>query len=360
MILKHNWENYPQIESILIKIYQKSVIKLKENNYDIKYANEFIEDIEDYIMCTLSFNYNLNKVIKALENIEYISFQKESQDKELKKIIPIYSKKMPVISCQSKILINKDLEATENLTERDRRKLYLFHGLTHNILNFKNDETYEFSKLYSEIFIDETEKKETETIVYNGWLLLEYAISEEIAERFIYFLIKKPRPKYNYSTNERNIIIDENHIVSNLEFVRMFQPILINFGKTIGNIGTIFEHSKEIIIYKMLKKAFNEDITNQIIDDYFIRNDQIALYQILYLMGLLLNAECSKYNIKVLPNLTTTVDENNYFFEEIKNLTSKLTTLSETEKKEPNLRIAEINDITKHKILKLVKDKEIY
>ena len=81
----------------------------------------------------------------------------------------------------------------------------------------------------------------------------------------------------------------------------MFQPILINFGKTIGNIATTYDHSKELIIYQILKKSFNENITNQIIDEYFIRNDQLELYQMLYLMGLLLNAEYSKYHIKILP-----------------------------------------------------------
>ena len=53
----------------------------------------------------------------------------------------------------------------------------------------------------------------------------------------------------------------------------------------------------------------------------------------LYLMGLLLNAEYSKYHIKILPELVTTIDENNYFFEKLKQLSTKLTTLGKIEKK---------------------------
>lgn len=359
MLFKYNWKNQKEIETILTKIYQNSIIKLKEDGYNEEYAKEFVEDLEDYLICTISFKYNLTKVINALKNLEYISFQKISSYSEFKNIIPIHSKNLPVISYESKILLNDSLETDQNLTKRERRKLYLFHGLTHNVLNFKNDITKEFSQLYSVVFQDEELSKQTETIVYNGWLLLEYAVSQEIAERYTYYLLKKPRPKYNINTDESSIIIDEHYIISNLEFVRMFQPILVNFGKSISSLSTLYNYSQEIIIYNFLKRSMNGDFPKEIIEEYFIRNNQIKLYQMLYLMGLLLNAEYSKYNLKIVPKLITTVKQNNYFFEQIEKISNRLITLSKTSPIEPDLKIEKLNDITKYKILKLVKDKEI-
>lgn len=360
MLFKYSWTKFPEIEKSLIKIYENSKIKLEEENYDKSYAQEFINNIEEFLCCIISLNYNLSKVTKSLENLEYVSFQKKAYPKIFSNIISISTNNPPVINCKTKILLDYNLEGNERLNAKERRKMYLFHGLAHNVLNFQNDKTEKFSQIYNNVLSDTGYQEYAKDIVNSGWLLLEEAISQEIAEKFTYFITKKQRPKFNFNKESNETIINNDKILSNLEFCRMFQPIEINFGKVISKIGSIHDYSQEIIIYDLLKMSINGNFSENVINEYIYKNKELELYQMLYLMGILLNAEYSKYNLNIIPKFNTTKEENNKCFELLETLTDKSITLSRIDYPKGESKTIKENDIIKYKLLKLIKCKRIY
>ena len=118
----------------------------------------------------------------------------------------------------------------------------------------KSKKTLEFSKIYSKYLRYNISK--TETIVNNGWLLIEDVLSQELAEKITYYALNKVRPQCRPGLENEEFPISGSKISSNLEMYRVFQSLLVNFGLTLGKISTIYDYSEKAIINDLLKYAF--------------------------------------------------------------------------------------------------------
>ena len=353
MELNYDWDNYASVIDFLNNLYDNTVVSLIEKGYDIKYANEFINDIEDYLYYFKIHNYNLNNIIHKLEDIQVIEFYDSL-------IINNHNDNIkfpPVINKTIKILLNTNIQGDKRLSSRERRRLYLYQGLSHSLMSIKSKKTIEFSEIFSKYLRYNTSL--TETIVNNGWLLIEDVLSQELAEKITYFALDKIRPQYRSGLENEEFPISGSKISSNLEMYRMFQSLLINFGLTLGKISNIYDYSEKTITNDLLKYAINNDLSYLIIAEYNEKNNLVPLYQILYLMGLLVNEMYRTYSINFIHNKPLSLEEVNQIYDNIIELTNSLISFDNDEYPNADITNIYLDRENKEKILRLVTYREI-
>lgn len=355
MKLNYDWGNYTSVFDYLDRLYKKIFESLIENEYDIKYAKEFIYDIEDYLYYFKIHNYNIDNIIHKLEDIEVIEFYdsiiiNKNKDNDNLKFPPVINKTI-------KILLNSNIQGDKRLSSRERRRLYLYQGLSHSLMSMKSQKTLEFSKIYSKYL--KYNKFTSETIVNNGWLLIEDCLSQELAEKITYYALDKIRPQYRPGLENEQFPVTGSKISSNLEMYRAFQPILVNFGLTLSKISNLYDYSEKAIINDLLKCAINNDLSYLIIAEYNEKDNLVSLYQILYLMGLLVNEMYRNFNINYIQNECLTEKEGNEIFDNIIELTNSLISFESNEYPNADVLNVNLDEENEAKILKLVMYHEI-
>lgn len=320
---KYNWKDYPEINSLLNEIYKNTLLENRQNG-NLPQAIELVRYIEDYILNVIN-QYDAKKTIASLEKIKSIRITKST--------VPIYI-------LGSTIVINENLfknnSKEENTTTIDSQIIYyLYYELSKHIISFKSEITEKFSKIYSNSLQGYDKKIETQIMVNNGWLFLEEIIAKEAAERFTYITLNKIR------------------LSTKIDF--KYYNIIVMFGMTLNKIGNKENHSNGIIMYSLLKKAFNNDFSKEVISEYISRNSEFELYQILYIMGLIINEQNNR-----IPNVKLTDEEiNNLFIELNKLLTGSITLEEDEYQTVETIEEKRLNPFEKIRILRLIKDKRI-
>lgn len=355
MELNYDWSKYPQVLEFLTKIYFNSIDKLTESEYDRIYVQEFINDIEDYLYYFKIHNYNINNIIYKLQDIEVIEFYSSLIVGDEKNNSNINFP--PVINRYTSILLNSNIKGDKRLTSRERRRLYLYQGLSHNLMNMKNLKTMEFSKIFSRYL--NFEKNKTETIVNNGWMLIEECLCQELAEKITYFSLDKIRPQYRPGLENEEYPVNGSKISSNLEMYRPFQEITVNFGLTISKIANLYDYSEKAILNDLLKYSINNNLPYLVIAEYNEKDNLLELYQILYLMGLLVNEEYRNYHKSFLYEDSLTEKEGNQIYEMLLELLNRLISFEEEKYINTDISNIKYDKETKAKVLKLVNDRKI-
>ena len=351
MEFMYNWDRYIQVIDYLKGVYTNTLNYLEISGYSPIYAQEFVTDIEEFLHYFEVKGYNVACLLDDIKDIEIVEFYDslyiDNQDTE--NIIP------PVLNRGIKVLLSTDIKGNERLTAKERRKLYLYQGLAHSILSFKNRKTLQFSKFYTRYL--SANHQTTEMIVNNGWLLLEDTLAQELAEKITYYTLEKTRPKYRLGLENETYPIEENKILSNLEMYRMFQEITARFGLTIGNV---FNYQDSSTFNVMLKYSINNDFPDIVINEYTKKNLLLELYQLLYLMGILINEKYRMYHINFI-NSETTPEQIDKIYDNVINLLNSLMNYNNQNYLDttPSNVIVLYDQQVKNKIRKLIQKNEI-
>lgn len=354
MILNYDWSTNPLVIDFLRKIYGNTLKSMIENGYDTQYATEIINDIEDYLYYFKIHNYNLNNIIYKLQDIESIEFydslvlgKKNNDGLEFP----------PVINQYTRILINSDIKGDKRLTSRERRRLYLYQGLSHSLISMQTTKTIEFSKIFSNYL--KTSKSNVEMIINKGWLLIEDTLSQEIAEKVTYYSLDKIRPKYRIGLEDEIFPISGSKVSSNLEMYRVFQPLIVSFGLTLSKVASYDDYNEKTIIEDLTKYAVQGCLSNLVIAEYNVKRNHIELYRLLYLMGLMVNEMNRKYKMHFIHDLTLEEKDYDEIFENILEITNRLISFEKEDYKDTDISGVKYDEETRQNVLKLVRYHEI-
>ena len=277
----YNWDKYPEVIPYLKKINRNTLKYLKDNNYSLDYAREFTEDVEDFLYYFKIKNYNVDIILDKIKDIDVIEFYESLyiSNTTTDSNIP------PVLNRGIKLLLSTYITSNNKLTSKERRRLYLYHGLSKSIIALKSNKTLLFSKFYNRYLTSNT----ASVIVSNGWLLLEDTLAMEMAEKITYQVLGKVRPGYHIGLDNEVYPIDDDRVSSNLEMYRMFQELVTNFGLTIKKINNSYKYNGKSILDDIVKYSLHDSFSDLVMAEYINKNKTLELYQLLYLMGLLLN-----------------------------------------------------------------------
>ena len=352
MELMYNWDKYPEVIPYLKKINHNTRDYLKENDYSLKYANEFTEDIEDFLYYFNIKNYDVNILLDKIKDIDIIEFYDSLyiSNSSIDVNIP------PVLNREVKILLSTYISSNSRLTAKERRRLYLYFGLSKSIISLKSNKTLMFSKFYDRYLTSNT----ASVIVNNGWLFFEDTLSQEIAEKITYQTLGKVRPGYRPGLDDEKYPIEGNKVSSNLEMYRMFQELVVDACLTIKKINNSYQYTGESILDDTIKYSLYNSFSDTVIAEYIYRDNSLELYQLLYLMGLLINEKYKEYNMQFVRN-DLTKEEVNKIYDSIKYLTNTLINIGskDTQIIENNNVIILYDNVTLGKIRKLIQNNEI-
>lgn len=352
MKYNYNWDNYLNVIDYLNILYNNTFTYLKDNNYSELYAYEFVSYVEDFLYYFKINNYNVSNIVNKIKDIEliefYDSFYANDNYNDVFELPPVLNK-------GTKILLNVSITGNKRLSSKERRRLYLYQGLIHSIFSFKNKKTIMFSKMYNR-YLDNNSNI-IEITINNGWLLLEDTLSQELAEKTTYSLLNKVRPRYKNGLEDEVYPISSNKISSNLEMYRMFQEIIIHFGLTLNKLEKMINNSNKFIINDLLKYAIENDFSLLVMSEYRERNITLELYQLLYLMGLLINEKYRMYHINFLRYNKLSISDIDKIYDNIISLCDSLVKYKNTITDDNIIVLYDEN--IKKKIKKLIQDKEI-
>lgn len=312
----YSWPQKPEVPIFLENILNNTTKYLTSQKITYssssEIAQELVNYLEEYLYTAYAYHYNFSKIFLSLSTLERLE---------------ISNTEIPVQTYNPKIVLSNNLLSAPK--EILRYNLYL--GLTKHVINLKSEETLAFSRIFSNSLGEH--RCSTNILVNHGWILLEDTLVADMARKFIYYTIGQ---NFERTVNEE-----------------YYYEITSMFGLTLSNVGHPDAHSEEIIMHDLLKKTLNADLPKAVISEYYQNNNQIELYQILYIMGLLINEKDRRF-----PHISLTETENKLLNQELKNIIFSIATLNEEEYPLiDNILPQELNAFEKTRILKLIVEK---
>lgn len=349
MKFKYDWSNYPKLKDLFFRVYLNTVTVAKMNKANKLFSEEILSDMEEYFNYLKNNGYDINKIVNKFDSLLFIdSFKKHRVDNGI-----IYLSQEPVIKTNEVIVLNDHIFGDKRLTERERRRLYLYKGLSKFIFNFSNDKTKEFSSLYSDLFDD---KEETQVLVNSGWLLLEETLSQELAERITYDVSQKERPEYRPGIEVMDDYpINGSKVSSRLEAYRPFEELIIKFGGTISGVGSIMDYSETKMMDDLIAKAIKNNLSDAIISEYIFNHNELELYVILYNLGLLINEKYATYGKRIVRNKILELKDVNNIYDKLTNMFDALFNLDQDEYLGIAIKEVNKNIFVKERIKKEIK-----
>ena len=267
----YNWHKYPNMMMLLLGVYfnMRNVLEKRADGETL--AEEYIHDIEEYVVYLRKHGFDLNKVYDKLKYLLYV------KPETFKDGMP------PVINGDRCIILNENITGDDKLNAKENRRLYLYKALSKILFGFNDAKIVEFSKVF-----ESTEQNPS--VVNRGWDLIRDTLAEELAERATFEISCKPRPLISFGHNGECYPINGSYISSRLLHERAFDDILVNFGLTISGVGTMFDYSHDKMMNDLLSRAINHDLSDLIISEYIYKGNGSELYNLLYMMGVLVAA----------------------------------------------------------------------
>lgn len=257
----YNWKNFPQIKSYLIRLMYNSF----SNDPAIrKQLPDIIHDVEIFfasgIACSIITNSNLPNILNNLKD--------KSSGCRIIEFLPQELSGVFGNSTGNRVQINPYMTRHPNslsLTEREIRRLYLFHEMGHKILNILDDDVIDYYiSTIDSILLDEgltNADLKYKSFIREGFWMIEECLTQSLAEYLTYYSANKERPHYSV---RRDLGCN---VETNLDYYGIFQMPTINLGRTIrgcSKVGT----SNDQVLLNMIKKALNSNFASELIAEY--------------------------------------------------------------------------------------------
>ena len=317
----YNWLDYRDIRVSLQQIYSNTLYRLKDYNE----AKEIINQIEDYVSVLLRNGFDekiISEKLAKVNSVNYMNMLFPNQNHNITK--------RPVVNFRGNIVINSNSYGDQRLNSEERKRLFLYVGLSKIFLNFNSDEIAKFDEQYNEF--DDITPVKLDYITASGWRLFENVLAQELGERITYIALGKDRPNIRVGLEYNDYFpIDGSLVSSRLEMYRMFSDFIPKMAKSLHGVGTFSNHDSESLTRGILRKAINGDISKYIIHDHMAHDYGFELYSVIYLMGRLNIEKEGTFGIWPLPELKLDKYDSKQIIETINSILDGMTTLSKEE-----------------------------
>ena len=308
MKLKYNWETNKEVKLFLNKIYKNTLINSNDpTNTEI--VDKLMLDFEEFLHI-IKDSYDLERVMILLSGLKnFIIYDYEN-------VLANHNYNSMPINYKENITVSKEYYEDDDSNSVIMRRIVLYYKLADYLLNFKNEDTIDFSRSQSKDIFEKGKRIRTQNLVNNGWLLLENILAREISERFTFKSINEHRSLENLCDNnltEINATDDFYRITEDFGYTLNLQKQnKNNYSKMdIGDTRMAF----------LIEKAINENFSKSVIEEYKEKEEERELYQVLYYMGAIFNEQNPYY----LPDVKLSDVE---YQEILSNLETKLVSLS--------------------------------
>lgn len=283
----------------LEEIYRNTSIRM-DRRY-LYLANEFSQNTEEFIKQCIDRGFitypNLRTCLENLKKVSFIDVLPENQRN-------IYG-----------ITTNDSVQVNPNL-DTGRRRLYQFHELAHKLIGTQQNLRTVIK--YNRSRIERGMNALNGQALLNGWILLEEAIVQNIAEECYYASINKPRPQQTHKREPQ--VLGEKMFKTNFDFYGIYQPLATRFARTLRGVGTSKNDSDDLILNEFSKKACNGNFVKAVENEYASDVGQDRLMELIEKLGKIFNEKSATFGNtrKVLTIQETQMLWNNVISEMIK------------------------------------------
>ena len=137
-MFKYNWLDYRDIRVSLQQIYSNTLYRIKDSDEAIKIINQ----IEDYVSVLLRNGFDEKIISEKLANVTSVNYMNILFPNQEHTIT-----KRPVVNFRGNIVINSNSYSDQNLNSEERKRLFLYVGLSKVFLNIINS----FKKIITKI-----------------------------------------------------------------------------------------------------------------------------------------------------------------------------------------------------------------
>jgi len=267
---------FPGFQQAMQNLYTRSVqyylgnnLKVKVNpakqQADLKKIGDFCSALEYYYVSLIKLGIvtkqNYNNVLQMLSNIDVVKiFTKNDED--------IYA-----ITRGNKISLNVKEVVIGSFSKDVSFQMIVSHELGHIIDNSWLDDAMAVSK---NLFHDQKCRKALEqynladvNLIFNGFILIDEAVSQECAEQVTYRMIHEKRPPY--VRMKKHNVLEETPFRTNFNLYEEFQEIVVRFARCLSFVGCLPTDDFNEVLGKLAKKAFRREFIFQIWNE--IQND---------------------------------------------------------------------------------------
>ena len=262
-----------QLYSRSLELYAK---RYAQNNptgtprIDIEKIEEFLGYIDDYLYYFYQFsNENFVSIfMNLIDNLKFITVLPPT----MRGVYGQYKNNEKVL------YINPKLHSNQRLTSEERTRLYICHELGH-IQN---------SKWMNNLIIilnDINCSIEDKQLMYDGFSLLDEAITQDRAENIAYYFSSKTR--HNMAQRATALFDGKPH-KTNFDYYGEFQVPTIDFARTLRGIGKL--EDIDLVMKEFGIRALKEDFSKKIFEEYTTDGQISNLYYLLKRLGIIKNA----------------------------------------------------------------------
>ena len=262
-----------QLYSRSLELYAK---RYAQNNptgtprIDIEKIEESLGYIDDYLYYFFQFNNEsfISIFENLIDNLKFITVLPPT----MRGVYGQYKNNEKVL------YINPKLHSDQRLTSDERTRLYICHELGH-IQN---------SKWMNNLIIilnDINCSIEDKQLMYDGFSLLDEAITQDRAENITYYFSSKTRPSM---TQRVTVLFDRSPHKTNFDYYGEFQVPTIDFARTLRGIGKL--EDIDLVMKEFNTRALKEEFSKKIFDEYTTDGQISNTYYLLKQLGIIKNA----------------------------------------------------------------------
>lgn len=292
------------------RINEKKYKTLNQFDKYTDWVNMYLNQIYDRSLELYSKRYARNnstgtseidkeKIKESLEYIDdYLYYYYQFQNEDFHSIflnlvnslqfVTVFPPKMrglygQYVNSEKTLYINPELHASSKLTSDERTRLYICHELGH-IQNSK------WMQKLVPILNNVKCSNEDRQLMYDGFSLLDEAITQDRAENITYYFSSKVRPLMNRCSTQ---LFNGKSFETNFDYYGEFQVPTISFAKTLRGIGKL--SNDRLVMEEFDKRSLSDDFSSRIFDEYN-RDGQIEnLYDMLIKLGIIKNASYAAF-----------------------------------------------------------------
>ena len=261
--------------------------------------SEFSETLEEFLFQSMQLSY----ISSTRRNLLITSMDSKMERID---VLPLYRRNI-YGECENKVVyINPDIP-------KNKRKLYIFHEFAHMLVALFNiDEiTEELNNSNRKYHFPPHLNGSARGLIRTGWLVIEEAIVQNIAENCYYSSIGCIRPAMTVQEDPR--VLGNIRFKSNYDYYGLYQILVTAFARTLRGIGKSPIDSDITIIDEFSKKATNCDIRKHIINEYEHDGLILQLYEVLRIFGIIWHNKAASFGVS--QSVTSITDTQKMWYE---------------------------------------------
>lgn len=282
--LVKNFGNYHyQVTSFIQQLYKNSIKYYNDTYHQViplRNQKKELEQIKNAVTYVADYLYYFYRIYP--DNFLTI-YNCLKQNLKVITVFPLEKRGLYGERTKDMVYFNPELRGSYTLTSNERIRLYVNHELGHII----NEQWMLQIERFLNVLQDDICNKQ---LVYDGFSLLDEAITQNWAEDITYHSLGKKRPLK--VAMQHKDLFDKQIYQTNYDFYGELQTPATVFAQTLRGLGDKYD---SVALKKLCERALNLTFSLDIVEEYHRDGQSDNFYRMFHLLGGIKNASYATF-----------------------------------------------------------------